>query len=45
MPIDLTKLQGRVIQMIRDFFTGSITIHMSEGKIMKIEIKEVMRDL
>ena len=45
MSIDLEKLQGRVIELLRDFFTGSVTIHFSEGKIMKVEVREVMRDL
>lgn len=32
-------------KLIGDYFTGSVTIHFSEGTLMKVEVKEVMRNL
>jgi len=45
MSISLEKLYAKIKQLMGDYLNGSITIHFSEGNIMKVEIKEVTRNL
>jgi hypothetical protein len=45
MRIELEQLYDKIKALIKDRLTGSITVHFSEGVIMKVEIKEVTRSL
>jgi len=45
MPISIEKIYLKIKQLMDDYLNGSITIHFSEGNIMKVEIKEVTRNL
>jgi|TARA_Y100000296_G_C5065274_1_gene202010 hypothetical protein len=45
MTIILNDLVRRLEEVIGSYFTGSITIHFSEGEIKKVETVEVERSL
>ncbi len=45
MSINFDKLINKLKSLMSDYFNGSITIHFSEGNLMKVEIKEVTRNL
>ena len=45
MAITLERYIALVKKFVADYFTGSITLHFSEGELMKVEVKEVMRNL
>ncbi len=45
MSINFDKLINKLKSMMESYFNGSITIHFSEGNLMKVEIKEVTRNL
>tara|TARA_R110002051_G_scaffold175164_3_gene245210 strand:- start:21 stop:158 length:138 start_codon:yes stop_codon:yes gene_type:complete len=45
MAIVLEKYIALVKKLVANYFTGSITLHFSEGELMKAEVKEVMRNL
>jgi len=45
MAITLERYVALIKKSIADYFTGSITLHFSEGELMKVEVKEVMRNL
>ena len=45
MAITLERYVALVKKLVADYFNGSITLHFSEGELMKIEVKEVMRNL
>ena len=45
MAITLQRYVALVKKLVADFFTGSITLHFSEGELMKVEVKEVMSNL
>ena len=39
------KLISKLKALVAESFSGSITIHFSEGSLMKLEIREVTRNL
>lgn len=43
--IKFEKLVSKLKSLMSDYFNGSLTIHFSEGNLMKIEIREVTRNL
>lgn len=43
--IKLDKLISKLKSLMKDYFNGSLTIHFSEGNLMKVEIREVTRNL
>ena len=43
--IKFEKLVAKLKSLMSDYFNGSLTIHFSEGNLMKIEIREVTRNL
>ena len=45
MAIIYDKLVSKLKALIADRFNGSVTIHFAEGGLMKVEIKEVTRNL
>ena len=45
MSINFDKLINKLKSLMEAYFNGSITIHFSEGNLMKVEIKEVTRNL
>ena len=45
MNIKFDRLINKLKSLMDDYFNGSLTIHFSEGNLMKVEIKEVTRNL
>ena len=45
MAIIYDKLISKLKALVAESFSGSITIHFSEGSLMKLEIREVTRNL
>lgn len=45
MSILLESLVAKIKELMETRLNGSITVHFSEGRIMKIEIREVTRHL
>jgi hypothetical protein len=45
MAISIERYIALVKKLVADYFTGSITLHFSDGELKKTEVKEVMRNL
>jgi hypothetical protein len=45
MAIIYDKLVLKLRALITGSFSGSVTIHFSEGSLMKLEVREVTRNL